>query len=107
MDSLIDYQGSRIRKLYYEMSSMFQDIHFKGQYADEDDMALQMEIDALEGNFFETGKLLYNICLAYFETQKLSSYLQRFERNMESVVQDRKKMLDKYAKLLSNYFVFF
>ena len=94
MDSLTDYQGSRIRKLYYEMSAMFQDIHFKGQYAEENNMALLMEIDALEDNFFETGKLLYNICLAYFETQNLSNYLQRFERNMESVIQNRKKMLD-------------
>lgn len=91
----IEFQEQQIKKLLYEMSSIFYDIQMMKEIRSShtEDFDLLYEIDSKEDRFKHTGESVFKLCLAYLENKKMHEYLKRFIADVEPYLYDNTKTL--------------
>jgi uncharacterized protein (DUF1810 family) len=89
----LEYIEHKIEKLLYEMSSIYADIQFKGEFSSPDDTELLYEISDLEDSFAYLADRVYKMCIAYLETKQLKELIGIFKSEVLPNITDKKKLL--------------
>ncbi len=91
----IEHQEFEIKKLLNEMSSTYREIqlHEDASSSNPDNYDLINIISILEESFSSIGERLYYIIIAYFEMKNLTSYLSKFDKEIEPFLKSPKEML--------------
>lgn len=89
----LEFQEQKIKKLLYEMSSIFYDIQMMEEVrsSNPDNVNLLYEIDNKEDRFKDTGENVFKLCIAYLENKRMPEYLKRFVAELEPFLNDRTK----------------
>ncbi len=91
----IDYQENKIKKLLYEMSSIFTDIQLiEENHSGTEDYEVFIEVDNLKDRFAYLSKIVYNLMLVYFESKNLNNYSEKFKGELYAIIEDRNKALE-------------
>jgi len=89
----LEFQEQKIKKLLYEMSSIFYDIQMIGEVrsSNPEDVDILYDIENKKDRFKYTGENIFKLCLAYLENKKMPEYLKRFVAELEPFLTDRTK----------------
>lgn len=96
-----EHQEYMIKKLLFEMISIFSDIQHRQEYKtnkhdSEDDFELFYEIENLEDRFIDFSKRVYKLCITYFELKKLPLLINRFTEELDPILAKKAKTLEGF-----------